>query len=197
MVMSLVDVLRRSADHLLTPYLDAPTPQSLQMVPAQGERESLTIEDKTCFVYVLLTASEQRYEDGYDIPALPRKIRKLTPTFRNKLRYLVRDRQIYPDVPAIEQKLEEALSECGIIQYREGVYGIFGITESELRHLIYLPAETSAQADVKMNAYRERVNQILQPNRLVCALKIKPLVKPGKILLVPDSLDKSYFGWGC
>ena len=168
------------------------------MVPAQGERESLTIEDKTCFVYVLLTASEQRYEGGYDIPVLPRKIGKLTPTFRNKLRHLVRgDRRIYLDVPAIEQKLEEALSECGIIQYREGVYGIFGITESELRHLLYLPAETSAQADVKMNAYRERVNQILQPNRLKCAFKIKPLVKPGKILGVPDSLNQSYFGWGC
>lgn len=202
-MMALTEIVRRTADYVLGSYLDSPTPPSLEMLSADGERESVTIENKTCFVYVLLSSDGKRYSgnyssgSGFSIPALPKRIGTLQPTFRHRVRNWVRPEPELQNFEPIEQRLQEALSWSGIIEYREGVYGIFGITEPKLRHLLYVPAKTSEEADLKIDIYRAEVNAILEPHRIGCERKIKPLIKPGKILMIPDSLKESYFGPGC
>ncbi len=215
LTMNLTAIIRKSADYFLRDYLDAPTPPSLEMLSAEGEREQVKIEDTNCFVYVLLSYDGKRYSgsytsfdgkrysgsytsgSGFSIPSLPKIVSVLKPTFRYRMRKIVRSESGLQDLESIETALQEALTESGIIEYREGIYGIFGITEPELRHLLYIPAETAGEADQKLDRYRQRVNSILQPHRLQCARKIKPLLKPGNIKQAPESLKDSYFGAGC
>lgn len=203
-------IVRKMAGTLAQPYLNQPAPESLEFLATTGERETVTVEDQLYFIYELLTSSGARYQkkkspfspfsidENIGIPLLPTNITGIKPTFKSRLRDILRPEERLPtSYDGIEQALQSAIENAKIIQWTEGVYGIFGSTESEIRRLLYVPAGTPKEADVTMNAYRQEVTEILQPKRLVCNLKIKPLTKPGNLQMVPTTLKHSYFGHGC
>ncbi|MBI2146052.1 hypothetical protein HYU22_01790 [Candidatus Woesearchaeota archaeon] len=200
----MLSLIQKMAGTLAQPYLNSPTPESLEFISTKKERETVTVESQLCFVYELLTSSGERYQkrstssfsDDVGIPILPTAVRKTKPTLKCRLREtLTGERR--PSYEGIDQLLQSALEQSTIVQWTEGLYGIFGSTESEIRRLLYVPATTAEEADTKIEAYRQEVTSILQPKRLQCKLKIKPLLKPGHILHPPTTLKHSYFGGGC
>ncbi len=178
---------------MLTPWLDNPTPASLEFLTAEGERETKNKEDQTYFVYELLTASGQRYQSRKDkyqkwyqelrLPKLPTSATKTTTTstLRRKVRKILRPEE-YARLeeerrdPSLSTALETAYQKAGFWWDFQGA-SLFGIDEDRLQSLLYVPANTAAEADAKIQEYRQKVNALLRPRRLSCDYKIRPLVK--------------------
>ena len=78
--------------------------------------------------------------------------------------------------PSLDTALKTAYREAG---FREEVHGesIAGIDEDRLHTLLYVPATNAGEADSKVQEYRRKINDLLQPRRLSCDYKIKPVMK--------------------
>ena len=200
----MLNTIRKAVAFIAKPYLDLPTPESLEFIVVSGEREKVEVEKQNCFVYELLTSSGKRYEkngnilsfyENYSSPFLPDSADNIHYSLKGNLRKILRPEET-PDYEAVGKQLKQTLRDSGIMQVREGMYGIFGVTVEELRTLLYLAEDLEEAADQRIHDYRTRVSQILRPNNLECNLKIKPLLKPGRITNPPLEMQ-SYYGSGC
>ena len=183
--------LKAAGERIAAPWLDKPTPASLEFLAAEGEREIKKLDDKTYFVYELLTASQKKYEsrrEGISVvhfgnPRLPQSVNQpeRTSHLRGKLRKILRPEE-YTALeqercnPSLDTALKTAYREAG---FREEVHGvsIAGIDEDRLHTLLYVPATNAGEADSKVQEYRRKINDLLQPRRLSCDYKIKPVMK--------------------
>lgn len=183
--------LRTAGERIAASWLDKPIPISLEFLAVTGERQIKREDNQTYFVYELLTASGKRYESKrkgfnatyYGILRLPQSVtrEKRPHCFKGKLRQILRpqeyaaleqDRQNLP----LDEALKAAYHEAG---FKEEVHGvsIAGIDEDNLHTLLYIPGTTAPEADGKVQQYQQRVNALLQPRKLSCNYKIRPIVK--------------------
>jgi len=182
--------LRTAGERLAAPWLDKPTPASLEFLAVKGEREIKRLDDKNYFMYEILTASQKRYESRrgisgvqYTCPRLPQSVTQSERKFhlKGRLRRILRPEE-YTVLeqerchPSLSSALKTAYREPG---FKEEVQGasLFGIDEDLLHTFVYVPATTADEADAKIQQYRQTVSALLQPRRICCDYKIRPMIK--------------------
>lgn len=181
-------------DRLFGIILDKPTPPSLEVIAAEGERAYDTLRNQRCYIYELLTKNGRRYQRKIDLkdltsliplsyafPRLPTGVHTIKNTPGFFLRKFIRpneenDLNKQRQASAVGTNLMEAIKQFGIEEYFYE-HGFFGIKPEVARTLLYAPAATPEEADEKINSYHNRVNEILAPLHLRCEFKIRPLIK--------------------
>lgn len=204
----IIDTLKSVIGYVAKPYLDRQTRPSLEVIAAEGERESFEKDEETYFVYQLLTPLGRRYDVSFDLqslltgparhlPQLPSSTCNIEDTAKSGFRDFVDPREAGKDYPKIGTELDEALEEFDIYQEARGMWGIFGTFVPDLRTLVYVRAENPGDADTKVSAYVEKVNGILQANRLRRRNKIKPILKSKALPIKPGYVSHHIFAGGC
>jgi len=181
-------LVQKCGELFLGRWLDKPTPESLEFIAVEGERLSVVDYNRTNFVYDLLTRKGKRYEkipEGYGWPTLPVD-RGFDRTRRGYIREFLRpdetrDLNLRRENAPVSEELRKALDDSRII-IRPYCCSYVSCDLKVARRLLYVPGERAEEADEVLNQYRSRVTGILQPLRIHCPLKIRPVLK-GQIKL--------------
>ncbi|MEK6938396.1 MAG: hypothetical protein AABX04_05105 [Nanoarchaeota archaeon] len=178
-------LIQRIGEHFLGEWLDKPTPASLELLVVKGERLSVIDYKRTNFVYELLTRKGERYKringSVFGWPTLPVTSETTKQHLRGTIREYLRPKEVEElnqrrNDPKVAEELKAALkdSRIMILPY---CMGIMGTDLDVARKLLYVPGGSAAEADGVLNGYRNRVTGVLQPLRLHCDYKIRPIIK--------------------
>ncbi len=130
--------------------------RSLELLIAEGEQKSKTINKRIYFVYELLMESGEWFEK--------KKSSKGSPD------------EIYaPCLPRDPPPLGQLLDESGIKRGGGGNHGIFGFTDT-CPVLLYVPGDTSQQAKENLDRYRNQIDDIIDSSHQHCPFKVRPVV---------------------
>ncbi len=127
--------------------------RSLELLVVEGEQESKIKDGKTYFIYELLMPSGKWFEK------------------KGFFNYSIGS----PRLPTDPHPLGQILKESGIIRDGGGSMGELGFDET-CPVLLYIPGETSQQAQECLDQYRDRMDEILDSSHQHCVFKVRPVI---------------------
>lgn len=137
--------------------------RSLELLVAEGEQESKTIDSKNYFVYELLMPSGKWFKkEGF---------------FHKSIGS--------PRLPDYPPPLGQALRESGIRRDGGGSMGELGFDET-CPVLLYVPGDTSQQAKEGLDRYRDQMDDILDASHQHCVFKVHPVIVGKHKYSLPD-----------
>ncbi len=129
--------------------------RSLELIAAEGEQESKSIDGRTYFVYELLMESGEWFE------------RERFSSSKGSIGS--------PRLPIDPPPLGQALRESEIRTGGGGKHDILGFDDT-CPVLLYVPRETPQLAKESLDQYRDKIDEILDSSRKYCPFKVRPVM---------------------